>query len=111
MKKVLCADGGLRNLMKDKKEGTYRYRGEWGILDQFIVSESLLKKKGSIRTSSKNVQILRHDFLLEEDEKYGGDKPFRTYNGMKYLGGFSDHLPISLDLEIFIRDDKDYYSK
>ena len=111
MKKVLCADGGLRNLMKDKKEGTYRYRGEWGILDQFIVSESLLKKKGSIRTSSKNVQILRHDFLLEEDEKYGGDKPFRTYNGMKYLGGFSDHLPISLDLEIFIRDDKGYYSK
>ena len=97
--------------MKDKKEGTYRYRGEWGILDQFIVSENLLKKKGSIRTSSKNVQILRHDFLLEEDEKYGGDKPFRTYNGMKYLGGFSDHLPISLDLEILIRDDKDYYSK
>ena len=111
MKKVLCADGGLRNLMKDKKEGTYRYRGEWGILDQFIVSKTLLKKKGSIRTSSKKAQILHLDFLLEEDEKYGGDKPFRTYNGMKYLGGFSDHLPIFLDLEILIRDDKGYYSK
>ena len=111
IKNVLCADGRLQNLMKGKKEGTYRYRGEWGILDQFIVSESLLKKRGSIRTSPKEAQILRHDFLLEEDEKYGGDKPFRTYNGMKYLGGFSDHLPISLDLEIVIRDDKDYYSK
>ena len=111
IRKVLCADGRLRNLMKDKKEGTYRYRGEWGILDQFIVSESLLKNKGSIRTSSKRAQILQHGFLLEEDEKYGGDKPFRTYNGMKYLGGFSDHLPISLDLEILIRDDKGYYSK
>ena len=111
IKKVLCADGRLQNLMKDKKEGTYRYRGEWGILDQFIVSKTLLKKKGSIRTSSKKAQILHLDFLLEEEEKYGGDKPFRTYNGMKYLGGFSDHLPISLDLEILIRDDKGYYSK
>ena len=109
--KKLSSDGHLRNLMKDKKGGTYRYRGEWGILDQFLVSESLLKKKESIRTSSKHAQILRHDFLLEEDEKYGGNKPFRTYNGMKYLGGFSDHLPVVLDLQILIRDDKDYYSR
>ena len=108
---VLCGDGRLCNLMKDKKGGTYRYQGEWGILDQFLVSGNLLEGKGSIRTSFENAQILRHDFLLEEDEKYGGDKPFRTYNGMKYLGGFSDHLPVSLDLEIVIRDDKGYYSK
>ena len=111
IKKVLCSEGCLRNLMKDKKEGTYRFRGEWEILDQFIVSETLLDKKGSIRTSVEKAQILRHDFLLEEDEKYGGDKPFRTYNGMKYQGGFSDHLPVVLDLEISIRDDKDCYSK
>ncbi len=111
IKKVLCADKSVRNLMKGQKGGTYRYRGEWGILDQFLVSETLLKKKGKIRTSSKQMQILRHPFLLEEDEKYGGDKPFRTYNGMRYLGGYSDHLPIALDLEIFIRDDTDYYSE
>lgn len=107
----LCSDGRLRNLMKDKKGGTYRYRGEWGILDQFLVSESLLKKKGSIRTSSKQARILHHDFLLVEDEKYGGEKPFRTYNGMKYQGGFSDHLPVSLDLQISIRGDKGYCSE
>ena len=109
--KILCADGRLQNLMTDKQEGTYRYRGEWGILDQFLVSENLLDKKGSIRTSGKKAQILRHEFLLEEDEKHGGDKPYRTYNGMKYQGGFSDHLPIALDLQIFIRDDKDYCSE
>ena len=109
--KRLCSDGRLRNLMKGKKYGTYRYRGEWGILDQFLVSGSLLTRRGSIRTSAKDAQILRHDFLLEEDEKYGGYKPFRTYNGMKYLGGFSDHLPITLDLRMVIRDDKGYYSK
>ena len=109
--KRLCSDGRLRNLMKGKKDGTYRYRGEWGILDQFLVSGSLLKRRGSIRTSAKDAQILRHDFLLEEDDKYGGDKPFCTYNGMKYLGGFSDHLPIVLDLRLVIRDDKGYYSE
>ena len=109
IRKVLCSEKNLRNLMKDKKEGTYRYRGEWGILDQFIVSETMLKKKGHIRTSKDKVHILRHDFLLEEDERYGGDKPYRTYNGMKYQGGYSDHLPISLDL--IIRDDKGYYSR
>ena len=111
MRKVLCGDGTLRNLMKGKEGGTYRYRGEWEILDQFLVSESMLKKRGSIHTSSEQAQILRHPFLLEEDEKYGGDKPFRTYNGMRYQGGFSDHLPIALDLEILIRDDKGYYSR
>ena len=109
--KGLCVEGRLRNLMKGNQEGTYRYRGEWGILDQFLVSENLLDKKGSIRTSGKKAQILRHEFLLEEDEKHGGDKPYRTYNGMKYQGGFSDHLPIVLDLQIIIRDDKDYCSE
>ena len=98
--KRLCSGNGLQNLMKGKKGGTYRYRGEWGVLDQFIVSGSLLKKKSHIRTSKAKAQVLRHAFLLEEDDKYGGDKPFRTYNGMKYQGGFSDHLPISLDLTI-----------
>ena len=33
-------------------------------------------------------------FLLEEDSKYGGMKPFRTYNGYQYQSGFSDHLPV-----------------
>ena len=98
--KRLCSDNGLQNLMKEKKGGTYRYRGEWGVLDQFIVSGSLLKKKSNIRTSKAKAQVLRHAFLLEEDDRYGGNKPFRTYNGMKYQGGFSDHLPISLDLTI-----------
>ena len=111
LKKVLCADGNLQNLMKEKKEGTYRYRGEWEIIDQFLVSKTLLNENSRIHTSLENAQILRHPFLLLEDEKYGGYKPFRTYNGMKYQGGYSDHLPIALDIAIFIRDDKDYYSE
>jgi len=92
----------LYNLMHGVGEGTYRYRGEWGIFDQFVVSGSMLQDGGTIRTSPGKAQILRHPFLLEEDDRYGGDRPFRTYNGLKYQGGFSDHLPIALDLEIFL---------
>ena len=33
-------------------------------------------------------------FLLEEDPQYGGYKPRRTYNGMRYQRGYSDHLPL-----------------
>jgi len=121
--KVLCGRGDLRNLMEDMEEGTYRYRGEWGIFDQFLISENMLAKKENVKAKNKNVkakikyagaylknvQILRHPFLLKEDDRYGGDKPFRTYNGLKYEGGYSDHLPIALDL--LIRDDKDYCSE
>jgi hypothetical protein len=33
-------------------------------------------------------------FLLEEDTTYGGMKPRRTYQGMRYQQGYSDHLPL-----------------
>jgi len=44
--------------------------------------------------------IFRAEFLLEEDERYFGKKPFRTNFGPRYAGGFSDHLPIYMDLLI-----------
>jgi len=32
------------------------------------------------------------------DEVYYGKKLFRTYIGPRYFGGFSDHLPVYIDL-------------
>ena len=90
----------LYNLMDGRKEGTYRYRGEWGVLDQLIVSGFLLQGHDSMRTSYDKAQILKYPFLLEEDEKYGGNIPSRTYWGKKYHGGYSDHLPVCVDFEI-----------
>ena len=85
----------LYNLVIGKKPGTYKYNGEWNILDQFIVSGTLLEKThGHLHTSSDWVRIHQPAFILQEDEKYGGVKPFRTYNGVKYQGGYSDHLPV-----------------
>ncbi len=44
--------------------------------------------------------VVRLPFLLEEDTKYGDVKPFRTYYGFQYNGGFSDHLPVMLKLSV-----------
>jgi hypothetical protein len=36
--------------------------------------------------------------LLKDDTRWLGKKPFRTYEGFKYNGGFSDHLPVYVDI-------------
>lgn len=78
--------------------GTYRYMGTWETLDQVIVSEELLISSRGLYTERKNFRIFNPDFLLKHDSKYPGMTTFSTYQGYKYLGGFSDHLPVLLDL-------------
>lgn len=91
----------LYNLMADKEKdssiGTYKYQGEWGILDQLIVSGFMLQNKGGVHTSKDDARICTLPFLLERDRKHFGYQPFRTYYGVKYQGGYSDHLPVVLD--------------
>ena len=77
---------------------SHRFHGEGGILDQMIVSGTLLDTNASIYTSKDDAHILQAPFLLEKDPNNVGEIPFRTYIGMKYHGGFSDHLPAYLDL-------------
>ncbi len=83
----------------DKKDiGTHKYKGQWNILDQIIVSgEMLLAEKGII-TGINCYSIFNESFLLETDTNFQGTEPFRTYKGPVYHGGFSDHLPVILDL-------------
>ena len=83
-----------------KYMGTHRYQGQWSMIDQFIVSSSLLKEFNSIQTNAEKMQIGHLDLLLEKDKKYTGQKPNRTFIGFKYHGGYSDHLPILLDLKL-----------
>ena len=85
--------------MDGREGGTYRYRGQWGILDQIIVNGNLLGE-GNIRTGYSKACIIDFHFLMAEDDKYGGTTPFRMYNGMRYKGGYSDHLPVLLELNM-----------
>jgi predicted extracellular nuclease len=80
-------------------KGTYKYKGRWSVFDQLIVSNALLKEKDAkLKCDETSALIFYSDFLLKEDENNSGKKPFKTYNGMKYLGGFGDHLPVLLRL-------------
>jgi predicted extracellular nuclease len=78
-------------------KGTHKYKGEWGTLDQLIVSSGFLAAKG-IYTKNDAAHVAEFDFLLEPDTRAGGVWPKRTYGGTKYLDGYSDHLPVYLEL-------------
>jgi endonuclease/exonuclease/phosphatase family metal-dependent hydrolase len=85
-------DNGLHNVTAGVKglhgtKATYRYQGLWQSIDHVFVSTVLLN---SVEQSFINDA----PFLLEEDKKYGGVKPLRTFNGYRYQRGFSDHLPL-----------------
>ena len=68
-------------------KATYRYQGVWQSIDHVFVSAALVD-------CIDKVFINDAPFLLEEDKKYGGVKPLRTFNGYRYQRGFSDHLPL-----------------
>ncbi|MDA3954456.1 MAG: hypothetical protein PF485_12480 [Bacteroidales bacterium] len=85
-------------ISKTNNIGTYKYQGEWGILDQFIISGNLLNKRNKMFTSIDDIHIFSPDFLLETDKAFFGYKPNRTFVGYKYNGGYSDHLPTYLIL-------------
>jgi Predicted extracellular nuclease len=86
--------------MKERDFGTYKYQGKWEVLDQFIVSGNMLTEESGIRVKNGEAYVFKAEFLLEDDERYYGKKPYRTNLGPRYIGGFSDHLPIYMDLII-----------
>lgn len=94
-------DTGLYNtgyyLLKEKY-GSYKYRGKWQTLDHIIVSGALLNGSGHFRADRHLVPYFV-PFLLEEEKTGNAYKPFRTYSGTIYRGGYSDHLPVYLDLK------------
>lgn len=93
----------LCNLMHPMKMagegGTHKHMAEWGCLDQIIVSPACLGKPGQgAHVVGAKAHIFAPSFLLMPDKKYLGQKPFRTWQGYEYVAGFSDHLPIYIDI-------------
>jgi len=80
----------------DQSQGTYYYRGHWDTLDQFILGKGLFDQKG-FGVPHPEAKVFALSFMKEQSGKYKG-APFRTYVGNKYLGGTSDHFPITLEI-------------
>ena len=89
----------LTNISQYDRVGTHKYQEEWNAFDQFVVSQSLLDSTGAWQVVAHRARVYDPLWLLEEDMKHLGYRPRRTYVGYQYQGGFSDHLPVYLQLK------------
>lgn len=90
--------------LTDTLSGSYRYKGRWEQIDHVFLSPPLCDTSNPLHLSSRGAWIPVYDFLTEPEPLYGGMRPNRTYNGMRYEGGTSDHLPVCFDLEFSWRE-------
>jgi hypothetical protein len=79
------------------RSGSLKYRGRWYGFDLILVSGTLLQDQG-LCVSKNGYRVFTPGFLLEDDPQWLGRRPFRTYRGYRYHGGFSDHLPVFIDI-------------
>jgi hypothetical protein len=97
MMTVLTGAGNLVNLsalLSEEGKGSYKYQGKWEMIDQVLVSPALTDSSGVWRTEPACFRVVDALFLLTGDETYPGSKPFPTYGGYRWSGGYSDHLPV-----------------
>ena len=64
--------------------GTLKYNGKWEKIDGGFA-------EGFARVRE---EVFADPTLLERDSAWGGERPRRTFNGRRYRGGVSDHLPV-----------------
>lgn len=78
--------------------GSATYRRSWNLFDQIMVSHNFLNyEKGT--HSFAYADIFDAPFLAEAKGRYKGN-PYRTYAGGKYMGGYSDHFPVYIQLKL-----------
>ncbi|MBQ9418197.1 MAG: hypothetical protein IJU19_06415 [Bacteroidales bacterium] len=76
--------------------GSHKYQGEWNYLDHaYMLVPSQWR--------CKEITLIGYDHLLVAEETRPGVKPYRTYQGLHYIGGVSDHLPLYLRLQVSIK--------
>ncbi len=81
--------------MDDAGKGTYNFRGNWNMLDQIIVSNALTNNTNKLKVG--NLGIFQEEWMMYKSERNGWT-PNRTYGGPNYYGGYSDHLPIYVEV-------------
>lgn len=79
--------------------GTHKYGKNWDVLDHIIVNGSMNSKEGNVFTTPYSGHICHEQFLLSQS-KNGYYSPKRSFKGDVWTSGYSDHLPVSLDLYV-----------
>jgi hypothetical protein len=85
---------GIRLLTQrlPREWGSHKFQGQWNYIDHvfFLADDSWQVQK---------LKLPKFDHLLTDDETRPGQRPRRTYQGPRYEGGLSDHLPLLLKLK------------
>ncbi len=76
--------------------GTYAYGNRWLHYDNIFVSERL--RGGPLRYHDCGIFV--RPYMLHRDKTRRAGHPLRTFTGKKYTNGFSDHLPVFIQLTI-----------
>jgi predicted extracellular nuclease len=76
----------------NRGEGSSNYRCKWGMIDQMIISESVV-------SLTAHFKVHRKDYMLYYNKYCKQFLPTRTYSGGNYFNGYSDHLPVVLQLK------------
>lgn len=80
----------FQKLFSTKKYSTFHYKS--GLLfDQIMLSDSFFKADATL--SFQEAKVFNPESMSTRNKGFEG-RPFRTYAGTRYLGGFSDHFPV-----------------
>lgn len=69
--------------------GSIRFNGQWELIDRCYVSAD----------REARMEVLADPALTVPDRVHGGQKPRRSAQGPRYLGGVSDHYPIIVQVK------------
>lgn len=84
----------FEKLFNEKQFSTF-HNSSGLLFDQFLLSQEFFEKNNS--TILDQAKVFNHPKLGSWDRKQQG-RPFRTYSGTRYLGGYSDHYPVLIKL-------------
>lgn len=82
--------------IQEKGDGTHAYQQQWHVLDQILIRCPLNEKK-YFKIEPGSSAVYRPKWMQSTHVKYFGE-PYRTFAGKNYLGGFSDHFPVFVQL-------------
>jgi len=85
----------FQDLYSTKNYSAFHYKS--GLLfDQILLSKSFFDNNQSL--SYYDAKIFKPEKLRSRNKMFS-DRPFRTYAGSRYLGGYSDHFPVFIVLK------------
>lgn len=77
-------------LFKNKVFSTF-HQADGLLFDQIIMSNEFFQ--GNFVLNFSNAVVFNDENLSNWDKKFAG-RPFRTFAGSRYIGGYSDHFPV-----------------